>query len=62
MSKKHKDWKNLEDYRKGKDQLKNAILQHPTEGSSNNSIYDYMQGQVNRRFWVKSYSEFKKNK
>jgi len=62
MVKKHQDWKNLEDYRKGKAQLKNAVLQHPEEAKSGNSVYDYMQSQVKRNLWVIPFDQFKKDK
>ena len=60
MAKKHQDWKNLENYRKGKEPLKNAVLQHPEEGKSGTSVYDFMQGEVKRNMWVIPYSQFKK--
>lgn len=60
MEKKHKDWKNLEDYRKGKAKLENAVLQHPEEGKGGNSVYDFMKGEVKRNMWVIPYDQFKK--
>ena len=47
-------FKNLENYRKGKEPLKNAVLQHP-EG---NDVYDYLKKNVNRDFWVTPYSKW----
>lgn len=44
MSKMDSSWKNVKDWAKGKDQLKNAILQHPEESTSpDNSIYNYIK-------------------
>ncbi len=60
MAKKHKDWKNFEDYLKGKAKLENAVLQHPEEGDDGKSVYDYMQKQVQRNLWVIPYDQLKK--
>lgn len=60
MAKKHKDWKNFEDYIKGKAKLENAVLQHPEEGDDGKSVYDYMQKEVQRNLWVIPYDRFKK--
>ena len=41
-------WKNVDDWAKGKDKLKNAVLQHPDEGSTAvDSIYNFMKSKVN---------------
>jgi hypothetical protein len=58
--KKHESWKNYEGYRKGKNQLENAMLQHPEEGSDGKSVYDFMKGEVRRKLWVIPYDKFKK--
>lgn len=47
-------FKNLDNYRKGKEPLKNAVLQHP-EG---NDVYDYLKKNVNRDFWVTPLSKW----
>lgn len=60
MAKKHKDWKNFDDYLKGKAKLENAVLQHPEEGDDGKSVYDYMQKQVQRNLWVIPYDQLKK--
>ena len=52
-------WKNLENYRKGKEQLKNAVLQHPEEDPKT-SIYDFIKSETTRNLWVIPYSKFKK--
>jgi hypothetical protein len=52
-------WKNLENYRKGKEQLKNAVLQHPEEDPKT-SIYDFIKRETKRNLWVIPYSRFKK--
>jgi len=49
-------FKNLENYRKGKEPLQNAVLQHPT----GNDVYDYLKKNVNRDFWVKPLSSWQK--
>lgn len=58
MSEKHASWKNYQDYLGRKDKLKNGILQHPEEGKSNNSIYDFMQKSVSHNMWAVPYKEF----
>ena len=50
MSNKPESWKNLENYRQGKEQLKHAIVSHPEE--SKNSIESYIRQNINRTFWV----------
>ncbi len=60
MDNKHKDWKNLENYRKGKEKLENAVLQHPEEGKTGNSVYDFMKGEVRRNMWTIPYEQLKK--
>jgi hypothetical protein len=50
MSKNSDSWKNLSDYRQGKDKLKNAVLQHPEE--SQNSMYNFIKKNIKRDFWV----------
>jgi hypothetical protein len=60
MAKKREEsWKNLEDYRKGKAQLKHAVLQHPDEDPKT-SVYDYVKKNINRKLWVIPYSQFKR--
>jgi hypothetical protein len=49
-------FKNLENYRKGKEPLKNAVLQHPT----GNGVYDYLQKNINRDFWIKPMDQWQK--
>lgn len=56
--KKHESWKNLENYRKGKEPLRHAVVQHPEE--SEKSIFDYVKGKVKRRFWVKPYEKWRR--
>lgn len=58
--KKHSSWKNLDDYRKGKSPLENAVMQHPEEGSDGKSVYDFMKGEIKRKLWVIPYHKFKK--
>jgi hypothetical protein len=48
--KSHKSWKNLEDWKKGKAKLKYATLAHPEEKLD--SIYDFIEKKINRRFWM----------
>ena len=49
-------FKNLDNYRKGKEPLRNAVLQHP----AGNDVYDYLQKNVNRNFWVKPMKDWQK--
>lgn len=56
---KPESWKNAENYRKGKEQLKNAVLQHPEE-SEKTSIYDFVKKNIDRKLWVIPYSQFKR--
>jgi hypothetical protein len=51
-----KTHKNVDNWRKGKEPLKNAIMQHP-EGSD---VYDYMKKNVERNFWVTSFDSWQK--
>lgn len=51
-----KTHKNVDNWRKGKEPLKNAVMQHP-EG---NEVYDYLKGQVERNFWVTSFDSWQK--
>lgn len=52
-------WKNYRDYRRGKAKLQNAVLQHPEE-TEETSVYSFMKKNINRRFWIRPYDEFKK--
>lgn len=54
MEKTHKNAKN---HREGKEPLANAVLQHP-EGSP---VYDFIQGQLERNFWVIPFERWNKN-
>lgn len=57
---KNDSFKNYSNYLGGREPLKNAILQHPEERAD--SIYDYMKSQIDRRLWIKPYSEWHKDK
>jgi hypothetical protein len=46
--------KNIDNYRKGKEPLKNAVMQHPT----GNDVYDYLQKNIDRDFWVTPFSKW----
>lgn len=59
MKHKEKSWKNVENYRKGKEPLQNAVLQHPDEDPKT-SVYDFMKKNIRRKLWVIPYSQFKK--
>ncbi len=50
MFKKPESWNNLNDYRQGKDKLKNAVMQHPEE--SKNSMYEFIKKNIKRDLWV----------
>jgi hypothetical protein len=51
-----KTHKNVDNWRKGKEPLKNAVMQHP-EG---NDVYDYLKGNIERNFWVTSFDSWQK--
>lgn len=51
-----KTFANLKNYRKGKEPLQNAVLQHPT----GNDVYDFLKKNVNRDFWVVPFSKWQK--
>lgn len=55
----HESRKNYKGYIQGKEKLKNAVIQHPAEGEGK-SVYDFMQGQVQRNLWVIPYDKFVK--
>jgi hypothetical protein len=57
--KKSESWQNLEDYRKGKEPLENAVVQHPDDDPKT-SIYDFLKKSIKRKLWVIPYSRFKK--
>ena len=48
--------KNIDNYRKGKESLKNAVMQHPT----GNDVYDFLQKNIDRDFWVTPFSKWEK--
>ena len=51
-----KTHKNLDNYRKGKEPLTHAMLQHP-EG---NPVHDYIEKNVERNFWVVPFKDWAK--
>jgi hypothetical protein len=51
-----KTHKNFDNWKKGKEPLLNAMLQHP-EG---NEVYDYIKKNVERNFWVTSFDSWQK--
>ena len=51
-----KTHKNVENWRKGKEPLRNAVMQHP-EG---NDVYDYLQKNIERNFWVTHFKSWEK--
>jgi hypothetical protein len=52
-----KTHKNVNDWRKGKEPLKNAVMQHP----AGNDVYDYLKKNIERNFWVIPFSTWEKN-
>lgn len=48
--------KNIDNYRKGKEPLRNAVQQHPT----GNDVYDFLQKNINRDFCVTPFSKWQK--
>jgi hypothetical protein len=51
-----KTHKNVDNWRKGKEPLRNAVMQHP-EG---NDVYDYLKQKVERNFWVIPFKNWEK--
>lgn len=51
-----KTHKNVDSWRKGKEPLKNAVMQHP-EG---NDVYDYLKKNIERNFWVIPFNTWEK--
>jgi len=65
MSKKDSSWKNVENWAKGKEKLKNAILQHPEEsGNASDSVYNFMKSSktenVNQAKTILNFEQYKK--
>ncbi len=54
-------WKNVEAHRKGKAQLKNAVLQHP-EDTKATSIYDFVKRNISKKLSVVSYDKYRPKK
>lgn len=48
--------KNLKNYAKGKEPLRNAVLQHP----DGNDVYDFLKKNIDRDFWVTPFSKWEK--
>ncbi len=61
MSKKKRDssWSNFYNYHKGKEKLKNAVLQHPDENPGDNSVYNYMKKETNRSGWILPFDQYR---
>ena len=57
--KKNSSYNNYLNYLKGKEQLSNAILQHPDEPDNDNSMYSYMKGKVDRNIWIMPWKKFR---
>ena len=51
-----KTHKNAENWRNGKEPLRNAVMQHP-EGTD---VYDYLQKNIERNFWVTPFKSWEK--
>jgi len=49
--KKNSSYRNYSNYLKGKEQLSNAILQHPDEPDNDSSMYSYMKGKSNNYYY-----------
>ncbi len=52
-----KTHKNVDNWRKGKEPLKNAVMQHP----AGNDVYDYLKKNIERNFWVIPFNTWEKN-
>jgi hypothetical protein len=51
-----KTHKNVENWRKGKEPLRNAVMQHP----AGNDVYDYLKKNIERNFWVIPFNSWEK--
>jgi hypothetical protein len=51
-----KTHKNVDNWRKGKEPLRNAVMQHP----AGNDVFDYLKKNVERNFWVIPFSSWEK--
>lgn len=51
-----KTHKNVDNWRKGKEPLRNAVMQHP----AGNDVYDYLKQKVERNFWVIPFKNWEK--
>ena len=51
-----KTHKNVDNWRKGKEPLRNAVMQHP----AGNDVFDYLKKNVERNFWITPFSDWEK--
>lgn len=60
--KKDSSWKNINNYAKGKERLKNAVYQHPDEDPGDKSVYNYMRNNVTKRseFHILPFKQYEK--
>lgn len=59
IKKRSESWPNAEAYRKNKEPLRHAVMQHPDEDPKT-SIFDFVNSKINRKFWTIPYSQLKK--
>jgi len=62
-TKRDSSWKNVENYSKRKERLKNAVLQHPDEAGDNSSVYNFMKNSVNNKrkdFHILPFKQYEK--
>lgn len=48
--------KNVQNWMRGKEPLKNAVMQHP----AGNDVYDYLKKNIERNFWVTPFKSWEK--
>lgn len=59
-NRKDSSWSNFYNYSKGKERLKNAILQHPDEDPGSNSVYNFIKSTKTKFKWVMPFNQYEK--
>mgnify|MGYP000418434655 CR=1 FL=1 len=57
-TKKDASWSNFYNYYKGKESLKNAVLQHPEEDAGSDSVYNYMKSNTTQTKWIMPFDQY----
>ncbi len=59
-NKKDSSWSNFYNYSKGKERLKNAILQHPDEDPGSKSVYNFIKSSKTKSKWIMPFDQYEK--